>query len=241
MDSLNETLTSLLSTTSPTLGQMLLAIAVAYAGGLASSLTPCIYPMIPITIGVIGTGAERRWRTIALRAVSYIAGMSLTYSFLGVAAALTGKLFGSLTQSAGWYIGIGLFLALAALAMLDVIPAWTPFKNHSANARGHRRSRTGGAFVVGLGSGFIAAPCTTPVLAGVLGFIATTRSVLLGFALMLAFSFGLGTLLLAVAAFTGSLRVLPKSGRWMKAVKMASGAILLTFAAYLVYLGSLRL
>jgi thiol:disulfide interchange protein DsbD len=91
------------------------------------------------------------------------------------------------------------------------------------------------AFVLGASSGFIAAPCTTPVLTSILAYIAKTQSVGLGFGLMLSFSLGLGTLLLVIAAFTGALQVLPKSGQWMKTIKIVSGLILLAFAEYLIF------
>jgi thiol:disulfide interchange protein len=92
-----------------------------------------------------------------------------------------------------------------------------------------------GAFALGASSGFIAAPCTTPVLSSILAYIAKTQSVGLGLSLMLAFSCGLGTLLILIALFAGALQILPKSGSWMKTIKILSGLILLGFADYLIY------
>ena len=88
---------------------------------------------------------------------------------------------------------------------------------------------------MGASSGFIAAPCTTPVLTVILGYIARTQSIGLGLALMVAFSFGLGTLLVLIAMFTGALQVLPRSGAWLRTVKTVSGLALLAFAEYLIY------
>ena len=90
---------------------------------------------------------------------------------------------------------------------------------------------------LGASSGFIAAPCTTPVLTSILAFIAKTQSVGLGLALMVAFSLGLGTLLMIIAGFTGALQLMPRSGHWMKRIKTLSGIILLGFAEYLIYRG----
>ena len=92
-----------------------------------------------------------------------------------------------------------------------------------------------GAFFLGASSGFIAAPCTTPVLTGILAYIAKTQSIGVGFLLMTSFSLGLGTLLIGISAFTGALQILPKSGEWMKTIKVGSGLILLAFAEYLIY------
>ncbi|OFZ78981.1 MAG: hypothetical protein A2603_10260 [Bdellovibrionales bacterium RIFOXYD1_FULL_55_31] len=239
------------------------ALLVAYSGGVLSSLTPCVYPVIPITVSVVGGigEAKRSWREVWVRSVLYVFGMTVVYSFLGVAAGLTGRVFGSLTNSSGWYISLGVIMTVAGLIMMDVI-TFDPFvfwqglklkignflkrsgrrstcqSNSDAPSRSgqHKREMTlSGVFALGASSGFIAAPCTTPVLTVILAYIAKTQSVVFGFALMFAFSVGLGTILLIVAAFAGAVRLLPRSGTWMKAVKTASGLILLVFAEYLLY------
>ena len=92
-----------------------------------------------------------------------------------------------------------------------------------------------GAFTLGASSGFIAAPCTTPVLTSILAYIAKTQSISLGLGLMFFFSLGLGTLLLIIAGFAGAITVLPRSGQWMKTIKTLSGLMLLVFAQYLIY------
>ena len=238
------------------LGQSLVALLVAYLGGVLASLTPCVYPMIPITVSVVGGmgPARKTRREIYLRGLSYVAGMTLIYSFLGVLAGVSGKVFGSMTNTSGWYLFLGLIMNVAALWMMDLFhfdPAifwdqikrkWNhsrrtqhPTHHHSHPPKGSNESTWIGAFFLGASSGFIAAPCTTPVLTGILAYIAKTQSVGLGFALMISFSLGLGTLLLAITAFAGSLQLLPKSGQWMKTIKISSGLILLAFAEFLIY------
>ncbi|MGZ3709570.1 MAG: cytochrome c biogenesis protein CcdA [Bdellovibrionota bacterium] len=231
------------------LGNALGAIVLAYFGGILSSLTPCVYPMIPITVSVVGGAgpARRSWHQVWLRGGVYVAGMTVVYSFLGVLAGITGKVFGSFTNTSGWYFSLGILMTAASLVMLDVIPfdplVWWEnlkrrFRGKHAPARAHHPHEEMtllGAFVLGASSGFIAAPCTTPVLTSILAYIAKTQSVGLGLALMFSFSVGLGTLLLVIAAFAGALQVLPRSGAWMKTVKTASGLILLGFAEYLIY------
>jgi thiol:disulfide interchange protein DsbD len=234
------------------LWQAVLAIILAYFGGVLSSLTPCVYPMIPTTVSVVsGLGLHRtRWKEICIRGLTYVAGMAIVYSTLGVLAGLTGRIFGSLTNTPNWYFGIGLIMNVAALIMLEVIPfdpaTWwdqlkrkvTPRRTKSKlrNTHPQRREMTLlGSFFLGASSGFVAAPCTTPVLTAILAYIAKSQSVGLGCFLMLSYSLGLGTLLLVIAAFAGAIQVLPRTGQWMKTIKIGSGLILLAFAEYLIY------
>ncbi|MEK6579081.1 MAG: cytochrome c biogenesis protein CcdA, partial [Bdellovibrionota bacterium] len=162
---------------------------------------------------------------------------------------LTGKVFGSFTNTYGWYLGLGLIMTFAALVMMEVITfdpvaIWDAFKRlirhrstrgvHHANLHQQHEMTLWGAFGLGVSSGFIAAPCTTPVLTSILAYIAKTQSVFLGMTLMLAFSAGLGTLLMLVAVFAGALQILPRSGAWLKTIKILSGLLLLGFADYLL-------
>jgi thiol:disulfide interchange protein DsbD len=207
--------------------------------------------MIPITVSVVGGigPARRSWSEILVRGAAYVGGMTVIYSFLGVFAGLSGRLFGSITNTSGWYLGLSIVMTIAGLVMMDVIPFdpavwWETLQRklgrrkhvtHAAHAAHEREMTLAGAFMLGASSGFIAAPCTTPVLTAILAYIAKTQSVILGLGLMFAFSLGLGTLLLLIAAFAGALQILPRSGGWMKKVKLASGLLLLAFAQYLMY------
>jgi thiol:disulfide interchange protein DsbD len=247
MDQLAGSLQNLLS--SGSWGGALSALALAYLGGILSSLTPCIYPMIPITIGVVGGiqthHEERNKRGILLRGIAYVLGMAIIYAFLGVLAGLTGQVFGAMTNTSGWYLGLSVIMTLAALMMMDVLP-FDPqafldrFKRKiglTSGPRGNSEKEATllGAFFLGASSGFIAAPCTTPVLSAILAFIAQTQSVILGLGLMIFFALGLGTLLIGIAAFAGSLQKLPRAGQWMNRVKILSGLLILAFAQYLMF------
>ncbi len=256
INSISQFLTDLLA---PTQGHLsffyaIAAMAIAYLGGILSSLTPCVYPMIPITVSVVGGMGKttRHWKEIFLRGMAYVAGMTVIYSFLGVIAGASGRVFGSMTNGPSWYLGLSVIMTLSALVMLDVIPFdpvvwWDQIKRnfHLKRSRGQAAHENTefvkkevtlfGAFFLGASSGFIAAPCTTPVLTAILAFIANTRSIGLGFLLMFSFSLGLGTLLLVIAAFTGALQILPRSGQWLKTIKVVSGLILLAFGEYLIY------
>ena len=118
------------------------SVALAYAGGILSSLTPCIYPMIPITVGVVG-GARGKHehtkqgvfnRNVLVRGFAYVMGMAIIYAFLGVLAGITGQVFGAFTNTARWYIILGVVMTFASLMMIDVIPF---FFRHSDFARDH--------------------------------------------------------------------------------------------------------
>src|SRR4051812_28119043 len=126
MQSITQFLSEMLSTSSGGVGiwQALVAVIIAYLGGVLSSLTPCVYPMIPITVSVIGgMGPNRKsWKEIYLRGLAYVGGMTLIYSFLGVIAGVSGKVFGTLTNHSIWYLGLGVVMTFAALIMLDVVP-----------------------------------------------------------------------------------------------------------------------
>lgn len=234
------------------LTQGFFALCAAYFGGILASLTPCVYPMIPITVSVVtGLGPTRKsWREVILRGTAYVSGMTLVYSFLGVIAGVSGRVFGSFTNTQGWYLSLGIIMSLASLIMLEVIPFdpiiwWDSFKRVVLRKSTHHTpSETAlqkkemtllGACLLGASSGFIAAPCTTPILTSILAYIAKTQSVGLGFLLMASFSMGLGTLLLLICGFSGALQILPRSGQWMKTIKIGGGLILLAFAEYLIY------
>jgi thiol:disulfide interchange protein DsbD len=248
MDQLSQTLETLLK--SGSWGGAFLALGLAYLGGILSSLTPCIYPMIPITVGVVGgvRGAheQRTTRAVLVRGLAYVLGMAIIYAFLGVLAGITGRVFGSMTNTSGWYLGLGLVMTFSALWMMDVIPLDPQALLHrfkrsigirdNSKINNEKEATILGAFILGASSGFIAAPCTTPVLTAILGYIAQSQSVLLGLGLMLFFAFGLGTILILIAAFAGSLQRLPRAGAWMNKIKIGSGIIILLFAEYLIYL-----
>ena len=227
------------------------AVLIAYLGGILSSLTPCVYPMIPITVSIVGGigPTKRPWKEVFIRGFIYVCGMTIVYSFLGIIAGLSGKVFGTLTNNSGWYIAIAAIMTVASLIMLDVftfepLALWEKFKRKFLHRKMDppvtqeiiKKELTWlGILLLGSSSGLIAAPCTTPVLSTILAFIAKSQSIGLGFFLMMAFSFGLGTLLLVIAIFAGAVQLLPKSGQWMKSVKIVSGLILLAFAEYLIY------
>jgi len=211
----------------------LAALPAVFAAGLATSLTPCIYPMIPITAGILGGGgAGTRSRHRALVAsVCYALGLALVYSTLGLAAGLTGAIFGSVSSSPWAYLLMGNLLLLSALAMFDLFTVQVPSRLLTWAGRIGGGSY-GGAFAMGATSGLVAAPCGAPVFAAVLTFVGATGSAALGFLYLLVFSLGMTALLVVVGASAGSLASFPRAGRWTLGVKRAAGLLLLGMAEY---------
>lgn len=218
-----------------------LATLLLFIAGVMTSLTPCVYPMIPITAAIIGgqsVGGQSRRRIIALVA-AYVVGLSAVYSSLGVFAGLSGQLFGSISTNPWLYFLMANLLILAALVMLDVIPLRLPaFLGRSAAAG--QGGSIPGTLTMGAVSGLVAAPCSAPIMAVVLTWVATTKSGVLGFIYLLAFSLGMCTLLVVVGLFAGSLAGLPRAGRWMVWIKRAFAVIMIAVAEYyLMQMGQL--
>jgi cytochrome c-type biogenesis protein len=211
----------------------LLALASLFGAGVITSLTPCVYPMIPITAGLItgsaGAGASRR-RTVTLT-LTYVLGLALLYAVLGLLAGLSGSLFGTVAANPWARFAIGNMLLLFGLAMLDVIPVFVPGRLSAWAAR-LRGGSYPAVFLMGATSGIVAAPCGAPAFAAVLTWVSTTRSAALGFAYLFVFSLGMTALLAVVGIFSGTLARLPRSGRWLTWVKRAGGVILLAMAEY---------
>ncbi|MDE2653417.1 MAG: sulfite exporter TauE/SafE family protein [Gemmatimonadota bacterium] len=211
----------------------LLALVLLFGGGVAISLTPCVYPMIPITASVIsGTAQEgQSWRRTLGLTMTYVVGMAMLYAFLGMLAGLTGTLFGTVSASPWALLAIGNLLLLFALAMFDVIPVRVPQRLIAwAGSRGG--GSYGAVFLLGATSGIVAAPCGAPAFAAVLAWVAATRAGLMGFVYLFVFSLGMTALLVVVGLFSGSLSRLPKSGKWMVTVKRVAAVIMLGVAQY---------
>jgi cytochrome c-type biogenesis protein len=213
--------------------QPLLALAVLFGAGLATSFTPCVYPMIPITAGIlggVGSSGRSRGRTLVLTLV-YVLGLALTYSILGLLAGLTGTLFGTVSSSPWALFVMGNLLLVFGLGLLDVFTVNAPVRLMAWSGRLAADS-TLGVFALGATSGLVAAPCGAPAFAAVLTFVSTTGSALLGFLYLFVFSLGLTALLVGVGLFSGTLAALPRAGKWMLWIKRAGGVLLLLMAEY---------
>ena len=213
------------------MGSPLLAVGAAFAGGFLASLSPCVYPMIPIVSAYVGsrnTAESSRARSLQLSLV-YVIGMAVVYALLGMIAALTGSLFGQIGTSPWALIFVGNLFILLGLNILEVLPLPPLF---SGRYRDCSAPGLLGAFLVGAASGLVASPCISPVLLGLLTFVSTKQSVLYGGSLLFSFSLGMGVLLVVAGTFSGLAARLPKPGRWMIVVKKTLGFLMLVLAEY---------
>jgi thiol:disulfide interchange protein DsbD len=203
-----------------------LAIGAAFLGGLLTSLTPCVYPLIPITVSVFGARKAGSRGEAMLLSGLYVLGIAITYSALGVGAALTGKAFGSVMSNPVVVGAVAAVLAVMAASMFGAFDLALPA---GLQARLTRVGGAGLAGAVGMGlvAGVIAAPCTGPVLAAALAVVAQKGSVPYGLAIMFPYALGMGLPFFLIGAFSLSF---PKSGPWMETVKSLFGVALLAVA-----------
>lgn len=220
-----------------------LAYAVAFLGGILVSFTPCVYPILPVTVGYIGSrSAGSRSRAFLLSA-SYTAGMALTYAALGMAAGLSGSVFGEATSHPIAYLVLGNVCILLALSLFDVFhfPALALFPGQPHGGAGRGAGGAAGAFAVGLLSGLVVGPCTAPVLGGMLLYVGASGHPVFGATLLFTFALGMGLPVVALGTFAGLLATLPKAGGWTVKVQRAFGVLLLLAGEYLLLEAGKRL
>jgi thioredoxin:protein disulfide reductase len=207
-----------------------LIFLLVFLGGLALNLTPCIYPLIPITISYFGGQAEGKKGGAVLHSFVYVFGMAMTYSILGVVAAFTGSLFGVALTYPPVLVGIALIMLALSLSMFDVYEFRMPaFLNKAA---GTSKKGYFGTFFMGLTVGIIAAPCIGPFVLGLLTYVGNKGNVFLGFSLFFVLALGLGVPFLFLGIFSGSINKIPRSGAWMVWVRKIFGFILVAMAVY---------
>jgi len=204
------------------------AFLFALTAGFLTSLTPCVYPMIPITVSIFGArGASSRAHAFLL-ATAYVAGIAVMFGGLGTTFALLGKAFGTFLANPWIVVPLALLFFAMAASMFGAFDLALPAPLQERLARVGGRGFVG-AFLMGLVGGLIAAPCTGPPLAGILAYVATTRDALHGFLLLGTYAAGIGVPFWAIAGFSMQL---PKSGPWMNAVKSIFGVALLVAGLY---------
>jgi thiol:disulfide interchange protein DsbD len=207
-----------------------LSLLLVFLGGLALNLTPCVYPLIPVTIGFFGGQSEGSTKRLAMMGFLYLIGIAITYSVVGVVTALSGAIFGSLMQSPFVIIAIVAVLIALSLSMFGVYEFKLP--DSLMQKAGDTKSGLFGAFFMGLTMGIVAAPCIGPFVLGLVTYVAAIGDPLKGFLLFFFLALGLGTPYFVLALFSGKIKKLPRSGMWMDAVKHIFGFVLLGMALY---------
>lgn len=195
-----------------------------FLGGLALNLTPCVYPLIPITVSFFGAQSSGSKSQSILMGLFYALGMSVTYSALGVFAALTGSLLGNALQNPIVIIAIALILFALGTSMFGLFEIRVP---QSLALMGNKnRSGYFGSMLMGLTVGFIAAPCIGPFVLSLLVYVGKLGNAFTGFLLFFVLSMGLGLPYIFLAASSSSISKLPRSGEWMEGVKIVFGLVL---------------
>lgn len=208
----------------------LITLITAFFGGMALNLTPCVYPLIPITVTYFGGRTGQARARIAVHGACYIGGLAITNSILGVMAALTGGIMGALLQHPWVLVGIAGVLVALGTSLFGLWELRMPFGLIRMASKSHA-GFTGSVFM-GLTLGIIAAPCIGPFVLGLLTWVAGTGDPLTGFSVFFTLSLGLGLPLFFLAIFSGHLDRLPQSGEWMLWIRKLMGWVLMGMAAY---------
>lgn len=212
-------------------------LALALLLGFILSLTPCIYPMIPITVGILQSQGSKSVTRNFFIALTYVFGIATTFATLGTAAALSGRMFGSFMRNPIIILTIVALLAYLAGSMIGLYDLYTPRFMQGSNNHTVKKGSFFSIFLFGAASGTVASPCISPGLVLLLSMVTALGNTALGFILLFFFGIGLGIPLLIIGTFSGSLRVLPQAGTWMVSVKQFFGFFMLATCLY--FLGTI--
>ncbi len=211
---------------------LLLSLFFVFLGGLALNLTPCVYPLIPITIGYFGGQSEGSTKRLFMLGVVYVLGIALTYSVVGVVTSLSGAVFGTLLQNPIVIIIVALVLFVLSLSMFGLYEF--KFPDSWVMKAGGAKSGVFGSFFMGLTMGIVAAPCIGPFVLGLVTYVAAKGDPVYGFLMFFFLAVGLGFPYLFLALFSGKIKNLPRSGMWMESVKHIFGFLLVGMAIYFI-------
>jgi thiol:disulfide interchange protein DsbD len=213
---------------------LFLFLGLVFLGGILMSATPCIYPMIPITLAVIG--AQTQEKGVAkgfVLSLTYGLGLAIVYGVIGVVSATVFSGITAFLQSPAVLVPIAALMIGLSFAMFGAYELEAPaFLRNRLQGAGGGRAGLVGAFVAGMVAGLVASPCVGPFLAALLVWVGTTGSVFLGFWSLFIFGLGLSALLVAVGTFPSLMSSMPQSGGWMETVKKGMGILLLYMAFF---------
>lgn len=212
----------------------LLAFIAVLIGGVLVSFTPCVYPLIPVTIGVIGSASTGSRIKGFILSIFYVLGISTTYAVLGAFAALTGRLFGEIGSSPWSYLIVGNVCIILALVLFEILPFRLPGFVSKVSSKRPAGKGILSIYILGFFSGLIVGPCTAAPLGVVLAFVATKQNVIYGISLLFTFAFGMGILLIIIGTFAGLVTSLPKPGPWMDRIRRGFAWLFLIIGEFLL-------
>lgn len=225
MDSLIQSLEGYLE------GPFILAYIGVYVIGVLLSFTPCVYPVIPLTVAYIGGQSQGSKLKGLVLSLFYVLGMAVTYTILGSIAAFTGMLFGRIQTNPWTYLVVANIFILLGLSMLEVFNL--PLPKFLTNLQPKERKKgLIGSFFVGAASGLVLGPCTAPVLVAMITMITAKGNMIFGMSLLFVFALGMGTLLIILGTFSGLLANIPQAGIWMVRIKKFFGWVLIGTGEY---------
>lgn len=205
----------------------ILLFLLVFALGFLTSLTPCVYPVIPIVMGYIGTRSGKKKLKGFYLSIFFVLGLAIVYSVFGVVAAMSGSMMGASFQNPIVVIVIAAIFVIMGLSLAGLFEIPVPSSISSRVQSSSGKNEIIGSLIVGGVAGIIAAPCVGPVLIALLSWISQTKNVFLGFILTFVFSLGMGVIFLVVGTFSGVVSAMPKGGKWMDYIKYFFAAILI--------------
>ncbi|MBE9127775.1 MULTISPECIES: cytochrome c biogenesis protein CcdA [unclassified Coleofasciculus] len=206
-----------------------LSIGIIFAAGLLTSLTPCMLSMLPITIGYIGGYETQNRKEAATQSTWFALGLATTLAGLGILAASVGRVYGQI--GLGLPIVVSLIAIIMGLNLLEALPLQLPsFGGMEWISQDWPQGVR--SYLLGLTFGLVASPCSTPVLAAILSWVATTQDLLLGGILLLSYTAGYVVPLIVAGTFTASIKKLLELRQWSSWITPASGALLVGFGVF---------
>ncbi len=209
----------------------IIALGLAFVTGLLLSFSPCTYPMIPITVSIFA-GQQRSLGRGFIMSLFYVGSMAVVYGIMGLIVSLVGGVFGAWLASPAVVIGIVIVFIIFSLSMFGLYELQVPASLRNKLGRQASGGGIGGAMVLGVVAALVVSPCVGPFVAGILLYIATAGSPVIGFLVLFVFAIGLGTLYIIIGTFSSAISSLPGSGGWMEQVKKFFGFVLLLMAIY---------
>ncbi|MDD5109143.1 MAG: cytochrome c biogenesis protein CcdA [Candidatus Omnitrophica bacterium] len=205
---------------------------IAFFGGVLASLTPCVYPLIPISAGfIVGNAQNSRSKGFFL-SLAYVTGIAITYASLGILAVLSGSIFGKFSSNPIVNLISGVFILIFGLFMFDIFHF-----NFASNLKlpAIKKGSYLSALGLGLVSGLMISPCLTPVLASILAYLSIKKNIFYGGFLLFCFSYGMGLIFILIGTFGSVFSRLPKPGVWMVGIKRICASVIVLSGLYFIF------